>query len=158
MNQNWPRNDTDGRISRKAIRSYFNYIPYVQETRVKNEYVKWKQYGRYILKGPIWTSRQDHLKPERENTLGGRLDIPEERDSELEDTVIETIQNERERQNTQPYSKSTILKVCLRVKWGQLSWGWDKIHYIVEDLFNTVKRKVFCLLIKVFDITTCLTL
>lgn len=62
MNQNWPRNDTDGRISRKVIRSYFNYIPYVQETGVKNEYVKWKQYGRYILKGPIWTSREDHLK------------------------------------------------------------------------------------------------
>lgn len=62
MNQNWPRNDTDGRISRKAIRSYFNYIPYVQETGVKNEYVKRKQYGRYILKGPMWTSREDHLK------------------------------------------------------------------------------------------------
>lgn len=31
-----------------AIKSYFSCIPHVPETRVKNEYVNQKQYGRYF--------------------------------------------------------------------------------------------------------------
>ena len=67
-------------------------------------------------KAPTELLERTISKSERKNTLDGRLDIAEEKDSELEDIVIETIQNETEGQSTWPYSKSTIPKVCLKVK------------------------------------------
>lgn len=79
MDQNEPLNDTDDRISRKAIKSYFNCIPYVQEARINNGNVE------AIKKAHTELPEKTTSKSERKNIPDGRLDSEEEKTVGLED-------------------------------------------------------------------------
>lgn len=39
FNHKWPRNGTDDRFGRQEYYSYYNFIPYVQESRAKTDHV-----------------------------------------------------------------------------------------------------------------------
>lgn len=72
------------------------------------------------------------LKSERKNMLDCRLVIAEEKTSELEHTAMETTQNE---------TKTKYLALFTVHNSKIVSESWNKVHNVVEVLFNTMERK-----------------
>ena len=131
MDQNGLLNDTDDRISRKAIKSYFNCIPYVQEARIN---MLSNSNMEAIKKAHTELPEKTTWKSERKNIPDGRLDSAEEKPVGLEDLAIElrkTTQRDKILGPTRPESKGVLTGKCGR--------GWS--HNAVAGPLSTVKRE-----------------
>lgn len=133
----------------KSIKSYFNCILYVQETRVQHAYVSSSNMDNKN-KGPHWTSREGN------GVMWGKIqwiadDTP--RKKRLVNLKIkqQKLSRKKERQNTWPYAMSIIPKVCLTVKWGGCAEAQTK--FTIQLKIHLTLESIIFLLIKVYDFT-----